>query len=483
MRNALAVTAVLFAAFAGGLLALWGWSTDHRLSAGTISVSSDPFHKGSLDLYVPLVDWGVRFPGVRLPLRLRVEVKAIDREAVQDLATGGTLGAEAVRGEARDAIARHLRGLAGIVFAAALALGALVAVALRSRHVWSVRRLVGVAALGAALWVAAIAFLLAPRGRFDHSDYYARGADIPVALRAVQAATESAGALSEELDGQLVGLARLVQAPAGRQELSGLPRLTIASDLHNNVVALPTLRRASGGGPVLFVGDLTDRGSPIETAVLREVVRTGRPFVFVAGNHDSDRTTRALIRRGAVVLHQRGRRLPEGRLGPVVNRVAGVRVAGYADPNQRRSSEGYIDNGTKITREQQADFLGWLLGLVGKVDVVMVHHPALAEGALKVLRDDPPDHPLLIATGHTHEQDVLRQDGGVAMINGGTVGAGGTGNLTDGSDIGLAVLTYDRTPFEPLAVDLVRIDPGDGSAEARRLRLDSESVEDEVGAG
>ena len=108
---------------------------------------------------------------------------------------------------------------------------------------------------------------------------------------------------------------------------------------------------------------------------------------------------------------------------------------------------------------------------------------ALAEGALKVLRDDPPDHPLLIATGHTHEQDVLRQDGRVAMINGGTVGAGGTGNLTDGSDIGLALLTYDRTPFEPLAVDLVQIDPGDGSAEARRLRLDSESVEDEVGAG
>ena len=50
---------------------------------------------------------------------------------------------------------------------------------------------------------------------------------------------------------------RLVNAPANRAPLgSRLPRLTVASDLHNNVIALPALERAASGGPLLFAGDL-----------------------------------------------------------------------------------------------------------------------------------------------------------------------------------------------------------------------------------
>src|SRR6185436_4785571 len=99
------------------------------------------------------------------------------------------------------------------------------------------------------------AFLLAPRGDLDRPEYYARGSDIPVALEAVESASQSAERLSEEFESQLVGLARLVRAPSERPALEGVPRLTVASDLHNNLVALPTLRRAAAGGPVLFAGD------------------------------------------------------------------------------------------------------------------------------------------------------------------------------------------------------------------------------------
>ncbi len=43
------------------------------------------------------------------------------------------------------------------------------------------------------------------------------------------------------------------------------------------------------------------------------------------------------------------------------------------------------------------------------------------------------------------------------MINGGSIGGGGTGNLADGqTDVGLARMSYDiGGGFEPLAVDLV----------------------------
>ena len=471
LRTGIAVVCVLLACLAGGLLAMWSWSTEKRLSVGRIELSTVPFHAGALDVYVPLVDWGVRFPGVQLPARLRIELRTVDRRAAAAIAGGGEFPVAALRKEGRDAIAAYLRVLAVLAAGGALILGVLVGIVLRTRSGVRLRWLVATSALGAVAWGAAIAFLLAPRGSLDHPEYYARGGDIPVALSAVEAVSRSADRLGEELDSQLVGLARLVQAPASRPRLRGLPRLTVASDLHNNVVALPTLERAAAGGPILFPGDLTDSGTPVESSVTRRVLAAGHPFVFTAGNHDSDTSMRRLARAGAVVLTQHGRLRPGHPAGPVIARVAGLRVAGFTSPNVRRRADHYADRGAAITAEQQADFLGWLEPLIGKVDVVMVHEPSLAAGALRMLRADPPERPLLLVVGHTHRQAVDSRDG-VTVVNGGTVGAGGTGNLAEGQDIGVAAVAYRRTPFAPLAVDLVRIDPGNGSASAQRLRLD-----------
>ena len=174
--------------------------------------------------------------------------------------------------------------------------------------------------------------LLPPRGQIAAPQYYAYGADIPRALDAVAAVRRSGEALDQELDAQLVGLARLVTAPAGRTPVEGRPRITIASDLHNNVISLPILERAAGSGPVFFPGDLNDRGTPLETALVRRVARIGSAFVFVTGNHDSDRSARELADDGAVVLTQFGRLKPDGGYGPVINEIDGLRVAGYSRP-------------------------------------------------------------------------------------------------------------------------------------------------------
>ena len=120
--------------------------------------------------------------------------------------------------------------------------------------------------------------LLPPRGQIAAPQYYAYGADIPRALDAVAAVRRSGEALDQELDAQLVGLARLVTAPAGRTPVEGRPRITIASDLHNNIVSLPILERAAGSGPVFFPGDLNDRGTPLESSLVRRVSKIGRPI-------------------------------------------------------------------------------------------------------------------------------------------------------------------------------------------------------------
>ncbi len=469
---------VALASAVGGLLAVWSYTDTAKLSAGRVALSVSPFHEGALDAYVPLVDWGVRFPAVRAPARLQVRLETIDRSSVERVARAGRAAAGDVRVEVRDAIAGYLQRLALLAAAGALALGSLVAVALRPARP-SLRARLSVAALGAVGWALAVAFLLAPRGDLETPVYYAHGSDIPVALRAVEAAARAPGVLGAEVDDQLLGLARLVTAPGNRLPLTSRPRLTVASDLHNNLIAIGTLRRAAAGGPVVFAGDLSDRGTPLETQALRSVTRTGTPFVFVAGNHDSDRSSRRLATAGAIVLTRRGRLLPDGSYGAVVARVGGVRMAGYESPNLRREAEDYRDRGAEVTEAQQDAFSRWLGRLIGRVDVVVVHEPSLAEPALTALRAAPPARPLLVVEGHTHQQAVVSRDG-VTQVNGGTAGAGGSGNVTERQPIGLALVTYrDETPdgFELLAVDLVQVAPGTGEGSARRVRLGEGPVE------
>lgn len=478
MRRAAALILVAAVGVAAGIGVLATFRDDRDLSVGTIRVSVDPGHAGALDLFVPLVNWGVRFDAVRLPARLSIDVRTINRKAVARIAGGAEVDVERLRAEARDEIAGYLRELVVAVFLVALAAGALTAFVLRGRAPPRLRWTAATAAGTALALAAAVALLLPPRGTLDNPEYYANGPEIPRALQAVETAALSARTLSEELNDQLVGLARLVSAPGQRGAVGDLPRLTLASDLHNNVLALPALERAASGGPLFFAGDLTDRGAPLEVRLVRRVVDVGTRFVFVSGNHDSDVLLRRLAREGAIVLTTEGRLRADGSVGERVVRVAGLRVAGFSDPFERRRAERFrAREEPQPTLAQQRVFDEWLQGLLGSVDVVMVHAPQLAALALERLREDPPDEPLVLLMGHTHDAELETFEN-VVVLNGGTAGGGGTGNLDEKQPIGVALLTYDPSPgFRPLVADLAEIDPGDGSATAQRHRLDVESAQ------
>src|SRR3954447_12372254 len=133
-RHALVVAAVVAAALAGGYVAASTYSQVRQLSIGEISIWVDPGHRGALDIYVPLVDWGVRFEdAIRLPARLHVDLRTVDRSAAGRVASGGSVDIEDVRAEARDAIAGYLRAFVGVVLACAAAAGVVVAFAVRHR--------------------------------------------------------------------------------------------------------------------------------------------------------------------------------------------------------------------------------------------------------------------------------------------------------------------------------------------------------------
>ena len=84
----------------------------------------------------------------------------------------------------------------------------------------------------------------------------------------------------------------------------------------------------------------------------------------------------------------------------MVVRVGGLRVAGYRDPFERRRADGYRAREEPDASEaQQRAFWEWLEPLVGRVDVVMVHSPALAEPALEDCAPSPPAAPLVLLIG------------------------------------------------------------------------------------
>jgi len=473
-QHALTVAAVVGATLAAAYLTLNTYTQTRNLSVGQIQISVDPGHKGALDLYVPLVDWGVRFEdAIRLPIRLHVDLRTVDRGAVAKVANGGSLDLKDVREEARDAIASYLINLVLITVACAAALGLLVAFAVRHHGSPRLRYTVGAVAATTIAIAAALVILLPPRGQIDEPQYYAFGPDIPRALEAVEAAQQSTRQLDQELDAQLVGLARLVTRPSERTPLTDRPTITIASDLHNNFFALPVLDRTTNNGPLFFAGDLTDRGSPLESRLVSRVVGIGHPFVFVSGNHDSDSLELDLARRGATVLTEQGKLNRDGTHGDVIQDINGLKVAGYGDPFERRAGENFKDRYEPTPTPAMTDaFTAWLRPLIGHTDIVMVHEPALIQPAIEILKDDPPTRPLVFIVGHTHKASIERYPG-VTIINGGSVGAGGTGNLTELVHMGIARLIFTSEPdFQPLAADLVEIDPGDGSATARRERLD-----------
>src|SRR5215211_4802658 len=177
--RALTILAVIAATLAGCYLGFVNYRQDRQLSVGEIRLSISPGHTGSLDVYVPLVDWGVRFEAIRLPARLRVDLRTVDRSALERIADGGSVDLQQVRREARDAIASYLRALIVLVTLCGLGLGTLVALAIRSRAGPSLKVTLGATAATAIALGVALVILLPPRGPIDTPQYYAYGADIP----------------------------------------------------------------------------------------------------------------------------------------------------------------------------------------------------------------------------------------------------------------------------------------------------------------
>jgi predicted phosphodiesterase len=495
MRTAASVLLCLALALAGSVVALRAAAPESRaVTLGTVDVHVTPARSGEVDAYVPVVDWGVRAEPYTAPVAVELEFRSLDRTAaLAALRTGGSANASlaGLEGELRDAVSDGLRRAAALALLGGLVgglVGGAVVAGFRRRR-WL---LVGPAA-GLGVTFAAVVLVGVGVSRFDYGalrepTFYAHGEELPRLLEFSESVLAAGEGYDDSYSEAVEGLTQLIAVAGERaQEPPAIDRaIVVASDLHSNGLVLPALQGFTGGKPAFLVGDLTQRGTRYETGIVPGLTRLGSPVVAVSGNHDSRPLMRAAARGGVVVLTRSGRLLADGTTdGEPVVEVAGLHVAGWDDPAE--SATGSLEGHLLDLKEQallnaQEQFLDWFESLPQRPDVVLVHRHSLAHGLLDLLAAEGGD-PVLVLTGHDHDQHV-ESEGAHVLVDGGSVGAGGAFGV--GEELSGFALVHLDADDRARAVDLVEVEPESGSASAHRVVIvppDPVDERSEAGAG
>jgi predicted phosphodiesterase len=452
--------------------------TEAPTALGTASADLQPvFGRGAVDAYVPIVDWGIRSRPYAAPVRLDLEVRALDRESVVGALRSGEGAQQELRrveSDLRGIVRREVRGSAlwGVVggVVGGLLGGALLAAFGRRRWLM-LGPATGLASAGALTIAAVLTVSGLGRDTFSEPVFYARGGELPDLLAFSEQLSETTGRYTDSYEQALAGLETLIgldRIPGGAG--TAARTVLVASDLHSNSLVLPALADYASGKTVFAVGDFAQLGTSYEEWVVPPVSRLGDRVVAVSGNHDSDSLMEALAGAGVTVLTRTGRLAPDGTTdGEPVVEVDGVLVAGYDDPLQGTGDLATHDlelRGEAMRREEEA-FVGWFRSLPERPEVVLVHQHGLAHALLESLAADEP--PLVVLTGHDHVAHV-EQSGPHVLVDGGSVGAGGP------FAIGQQPAAFAQLHLEddgvPVAVDLVEIEPISGAGSARRIPLE-----------
>jgi predicted phosphodiesterase len=453
-----------------------------RFALGTVAVRVTPAKQGEIDAYAPLVDWGARVRPFRSPLEVRLEFRALDRKATLASLRSGDAAVRNVTAARRDldAVVRSGMRRAALVgglgaLAGGLLAGALAGAVMRRRSWLAHGAFAGAAVSIAAIGAAALDLSHADARAFREPVFYARGDELPELLAFSEQLLTAGERYTESYDAALKSLANVIAV--GRRAPSAEPvtgTAIVASDLHSNRLVLSALGRFARGKTLYFVGDFTELGTRVELGIAGEIAAAGGRVVAVSGNHDSASFMRALAAAGATVLTREGVLQADGTSdGSPVVEVDGLAVAGWDDSLESKGGLG--EHRLTVAGErlatQMSDITAWFDRLPRRPDIVLVHRHALAHALLEHLAHDEDGEPVVVLTGHDHEQHYDRA-GPHVLIDGGTVGAGGP------FAVGVAPAGFAQLHLDArgglVAVDLIEIEPLHGEASARRIALDAE---------
>ncbi|HEV2471755.1 MAG TPA: metallophosphoesterase, partial [Chthonomonadales bacterium] len=161
-----------------------------------------------------------------------------------------------------------------------------------------------------------------------------------------------------------------ISSPAGAllsEDAKNTVHVLHVSDIHNNYAAIAFIKEVAADFHVAFIvdtGDLTDFGSPPETAIVREIGRIGYPYVSVLGNHDSRAVAAALSK------------LPNATLlNHKMVTIDGFRILGVPNPASARAGPGSVDTTPEEIEAGGRTLLSDLEAQPPAPDIVAVHDP------------------------------------------------------------------------------------------------------------
>lgn len=403
---------LIIAVFGAGIAVTAFGANSYRWRAFTIRVGVRPSLAGMSLLEVPPLG-EVTAHTHRTPLLLYARLDAVSFDDLKRLALSST---------PRATLERELRRFANrsaIDFAVRLlgwgAAGALLApLLLRSRRT---REWLGAPVIGA---LSVTVVLLMTRATFrpeafqKHPTFRGSLQQAPWAISLVQNAVSNSEALGARLRNVSVNLqalyGRIGAAAADPAGDEGTVRILHISDIHNNPAAIAfvkDLAQKFKASAVIDTGDLSDFGTPLEAQAAQGLRSLGIPYVFVAGNHDSNATMQAVEKNlGGIVLRQ----------GDSPITVAGLRVIGSPDPAANRSGAGDVNTSADSLRQAGEALLSDFRSSQPPPDIVCVHNPRQAEPLQGVAS--------VILCGHMHTPSV-KTEGGTVICNAGTTGAAG----------------------------------------------------------
>ena len=385
-----------------------------RVGPGQVAVHASWSFGGGSEVNVPPVG-RVSFPTHAAPLRLSATIESVDAASVQNL-IGEARPLVAVQQDAEDGLRDLMRGVVVRAVLAAVLAGVLVGALVPWRRWRTI--LVGGASGGAI-----VALLLAATWQEFSADalrspqYDGAIERAPQVINALERGVQSYKGVQDRIDVLTTRINELTALNAAPtiDDPAGEVRLLHVSDIHLNPLGITLagdLADRFDVAAIIDTGDLTSFGYPQEASIGAMVSDLGVPYYLIPGNHDSFANRAALDRYDNITVVDNS----------VVD-IAGVRVAGFADPNFTVDGHPTYDENMQA-REAKAPIVAALVDRE-KPDILAVAGLQLAD----TVGGKVP----LVISGDIHERSSKQVDG-TLMLTVGSTGATGLGSFTATED-------------------------------------------------
>ena len=225
------------ASLGGSLVALRAFGpTAEPFSLGSVRVSAQPALHGRVDVYVPIVDWGVRASPYWAPLEIKLRFQSIDREQARAALRSGAAAESNLR-RLRADVARLGRKV--LVRAAALALvggvlggllgGGFLGAVLSRRRWLAYGASIGLVSSTAAAAITLVGVRHIDYAAFRQPTFYAHGGELPKLLGFSEQLLTASDRYTKSYEQALAGLANLVDFAASAY---GVSRARASSTSH-----------------------------------------------------------------------------------------------------------------------------------------------------------------------------------------------------------------------------------------------------------